>query len=228
MIKEAGKMVHRLQTFVLILLALFCGACSPTAGSFSGKVVGVADGDTIDVMHDGQAETIRLWGVDCPEKAQAFGSQAKKVTSGAVFGRIVAVENKTVDRYGRTVGEVTFDNEQSLNRFLVENGSCWWYEKYAPDDKELKNLEIAARLKRLGLWRDSNPVPPWVFRRGGSGESQSGGTEAEASIVGNRSSKVYHLPGCPGYNAMKEENKVFFQNEKEAQQAGFRKARNCD
>ena len=104
MLNTAGIIKQCHQTYVLFLLATFCWNCSLLAESFSGKVVGVADGDTIDVMHDGRAETIRLWGIDCPEKAQAFGGYAKQVISKAVFGQIVTVANRNTDRYGRTVG----------------------------------------------------------------------------------------------------------------------------
>lgn len=36
------------------------------------------DGDSIRVMHEGQAEQIRLFGIDCPEKRQPFGTRAKE------------------------------------------------------------------------------------------------------------------------------------------------------
>jgi len=47
--------------------------------TWMGKVVGVSDGDTITVTHDGKGEKIRLYGIDCPEKRQAFGKRAKLI-----------------------------------------------------------------------------------------------------------------------------------------------------
>lgn len=48
-----------------------------------------------------------------------------------------------------------------------------------------------------------------------------------AKVHGNSNSKIYHLPNCPSYNAMKPQNRVGFANEAEAQAAGYRKAKNC-
>jgi micrococcal nuclease len=91
----------RSRTFVLFLAVWFL--ISPaTASAWSGKVVGVTDGDTITVLHDRQPEKIRLWGVDCPEKGQDFGTKAKQATSIMVFAKVVEVEPMTIDRYGRT------------------------------------------------------------------------------------------------------------------------------
>jgi endonuclease YncB( thermonuclease family) len=69
-----------------------------TAASWSGKVIGVIDGDSITVLHDGKGEQIRLWGIDCPEKHQDFGSRAKNATSVLVFAKVVEVEPVTTDR----------------------------------------------------------------------------------------------------------------------------------
>ena len=56
------------------------------ADDFSGRVVGISDGDTISVMHGGRAEKIRLYGINAPEKGQAFGNRAKQFVSAMVFG----------------------------------------------------------------------------------------------------------------------------------------------
>ncbi len=64
-------------------------------------MVGVADGDTITVMHNGKGERIRLHGIDCPEKRQAFGNRAKQFTSKLVFGKTITVQLVDRDRYGR-------------------------------------------------------------------------------------------------------------------------------
>jgi micrococcal nuclease len=50
--------------------------------AFTGPVIGIIDGDTIDVLHNGQSERIRLNGIDCPEKGQGYGKKAKQFTSG--------------------------------------------------------------------------------------------------------------------------------------------------
>jgi endonuclease YncB( thermonuclease family) len=135
---------------------------------FTGKVVGVADGDTISVMHGGKAERIRLYGIDCPEKAQAFGTKTKQFTAALVFGQDVTIKPKSRDRYGRTVGEVLLADGRNVNQELVKAGLAWWYERYAANDTTLQELEAAARAAKAGLWADlgtaAPPVPPWVWR----------------------------------------------------------------
>ncbi len=92
------------------VLLLFASALwllsAALAADFTGRVVGVADGDTITVLHKGKGERIRLHGIDCPEKRQAFGKRAKQFTSTLVSGKTVTVHVLDRDRYGRTVGEV--------------------------------------------------------------------------------------------------------------------------
>jgi endonuclease YncB( thermonuclease family) len=127
-------------------------------------VVGVADGDTIEVMHLGRAQKIRLAGIDCPERKQAFGTRAKQFTADMVFGKVVTVKIQTIDQYGRTVGEVILPDGKSLNRELVKAGFAWWYRQYS-NDETLGELEEEARSARVGLWADSNPVPPWEYRK---------------------------------------------------------------
>jgi micrococcal nuclease len=78
-----------------LLAALFGCILFPAlllAADFTGRVVGISDGDTISVLHDGRAEKIRLNGIDCPEKWQAFGQQAKQFTSSLTFGKDVTVK----------------------------------------------------------------------------------------------------------------------------------------
>ena len=131
---------------------------------FTGKVVEVTDGDTISVMHNGKAEKVRLSGIDCPEKSQAFGQRAKQFTSELVFGKDVTVTVHDTDKYGRTIGEVKLLDGRVLSQELVKAGLAWWYRKYAPGDTTLERLETEARNAKQGLWVDPNPIPPWEWR----------------------------------------------------------------
>jgi endonuclease YncB( thermonuclease family) len=133
--------------------------------TFTGKVVGVADGDTISVMRGGRAVKVRLHGIDCPEKKQPFGTQAKQFSSDLAFGEEVEVQIQSFDRYGRVVGEVILPDGTSLNQELVRAGFAWWFRKYAPNDPILKELESVARAAKRGLWNDCCPLPPWEWRQ---------------------------------------------------------------
>lgn len=133
---------------------------------FEAKVVRILDGDTVEVLRDGRSERIRLNGIDCPEKAQAFGYKAKEFTSKLCFAKIVRVQDHGKDRYGRTIGELILADGRDVNHELVAAGMAWWYRKYAPNDMVLKDLEETAQKEKRGLWVDITPTAPWDFRHG--------------------------------------------------------------
>jgi endonuclease YncB( thermonuclease family) len=134
-------------------------------GTFTGTVVGLSDGDTLDVLRDGKAVRIRLHGIDTPEKAQAFGTRARQFSSDLAFQQTVTVRVQDTDRYGRLVGEVLLPDGRSLNQELVRAGLAWWSRQYAPHDTTLAQLEAEARAAKRGLWADAAPVPPWAWRK---------------------------------------------------------------
>jgi micrococcal nuclease len=133
----------------LLLLLVTFPATAETV--YQGKVVKIADGDTLTILVDNQQLKIRLSDIDTPERKLAFGKQA----------RVVQV---TTDRYGRIVGRVYF-GDLDVNRELVAQGFAWVYRKYS-NDAELLRLEAEAKQKGLGLWADPDPIPPWEWRRG--------------------------------------------------------------
>ena len=129
-------------------------------------VVGISDGDTITVLHGGKGEKIRLFGIDTPEKGQAFGNKAKQFTSKMAYGKTVEVKTKDIDRYGRTVALIDV-NGQSLNEELIKNGFAWVYRKYCVESfcEDWLNFEAIARYGKIGIWSESNPIPPWEYRK---------------------------------------------------------------
>ncbi len=100
---------------------------------FIGKVVGVMDGDTIEVLHNGQAERIRLNGIDCPEKGQPFGKKAKQFTLSLVFGKEVTIKPYKRDRHSRMVADVFLADKTNVSYAVVKAGFAWWYRKYSKD-----------------------------------------------------------------------------------------------
>lgn len=132
---------------------------------FSGHVVSILDGDTIEVLHNQYPERIRLSGIDCPEKRQAFGQKAKQAASALIFGKEVTLHTHGKDKYGRTIADVVLSDDTNVNHTLVKDGWCWWYRKYSPGDTVLEGLETEAREAKKGLWVDPQPVPPWEWRK---------------------------------------------------------------
>ncbi len=152
---------------LLITVLMLFSLVQPCEGQqiFSGQVVGVTDGDTIKVLHDGTISKIRLANIDAPEHNQAFGQAAKQFTSNFAFGKFVQVADEGNDRYGRVIGEVAVLNTPlDLNHALVAYGLAWVYRKYCHDGS-FYSLESSARSQHIGLWSDPNPQAPWNFRK---------------------------------------------------------------
>lgn len=148
----------------ILLLALHAHA-----DALTGKVVGVADGDTITVLDDTNTQhKIRLSGINAPEKKQPFGQRSKQSLSDLVFSKTVTVETNKVDKYKRNVGKVLVDGVDA-NLVQVQRGFAWHYKAYereqsAIDRKVYADAENEAKAVRRGLWADSEPVPPWEYR----------------------------------------------------------------
>lgn len=156
---------RRPLTWFPLWLVVLGGCPAPSPDGYSARVVGVADGDTIEVAHSGQSWRIRLHGIDCPERRQDFGEVARRFTADLAFGQTVQVRPIDRDRYGRVVAVVVLADGRVLNHELVRAGLAWWYRRYAPNDRALAALERAARRRRVGLWSRPEPVPPWEWRQ---------------------------------------------------------------
>ncbi len=159
------------NTRMALFCALIVGISTATlADTLIGKVVGVSDGDTITVLDGQQVQhKVRLMGIDCPEKAQPFGQNAKQSLSDLVFGRSVNVEWQKLDRYERIVGKVLVSG-QDANLEQVRRGLAWHYKKYEREQEPLdratySQAEIEARMSNRGLWSDPTPIPPWDWRK---------------------------------------------------------------
>ena len=145
--------------FACALLAF----CSAAWADFSGSVVDVIDGDTIDVLVENRPVRVRLAQIDAPERAQAFGTRSRQALSAMVFRQAVTVAEAGPDRYGRTLGTV-FVAGVNVNAAMIDQGMAWAYRQYVTD-RSLIQLEAQARAARRGLWADPAPVEPWLFRR---------------------------------------------------------------
>ena len=160
-----------MPALVRLILVLFVLAVTSCAESHAdnvivGKVVAVADGDTITVLEKRTQYRIRLYGIDAPERGQDFGNRARQFVAAMVFGKQVRVVKHDVDRYGRIVG-IVYVGDLCVNEELVRNGLAWVYRYYCkiPVCRDWLALESQARAGKGGLWSHPDPVPPWEFRR---------------------------------------------------------------
>ena len=172
-LRHVGLMPQKPWIYVFAICVLLWLATSAAQQSkiLNGTVVRVADGDTffVDTGHGAWIE-IRLYGVDCPERAwedrwpaQPWSDQAKQFIISKALNQKVSIRLTGERTHGRDVGEA-FVNGQSLSRELLRAGLAWWNKKFARYDQDLERLETQAKAARLGIWSTPNPIPPWRHR----------------------------------------------------------------
>jgi micrococcal nuclease len=175
---------------ITILLAAATAAHAQSQNTITGKVIGIADGDTVTVLQNDRTQyKIRLYGIDCPESHQDFGTKAKQFVSDLIFKKDVTVIQKDMDRK-RVVG-VIYLGAICINEEIIKAGFAWVYTQYCKDPmcRDWLILEKEAKESRIGLWSHPDPVPPWEFRRGARKASSD---TAEGLIYhGNVRSKVF-------------------------------------
>lgn len=158
-------MLRRATLVLILLLAWPPGAQAQPQPVLDGVVVGVTDGDTVDVRLDSGMARIRMHAIDAPERGQAHGQAAKEALSALVFGKAVQVEPFEQDRYDRLVARLWL-GDLDVNAEMIKRGVAWVYRRYA-DDPAYCAYEKAARDLRRGLWSPAQPsaIAPWEWRR---------------------------------------------------------------
>jgi endonuclease YncB( thermonuclease family) len=169
---------------LIITLCLTLVPVSTWAITLEGKVVKVADGDTITIAEDsGKKHRIRLGGIDAPEKDQPYGKESTQSLLELTSGKIVVIEYEKRDRYKRIVGKVLVDPPgevfcmaldcvKKIDAGLeqIKRGLAWHYKKYqgeqsVEDRGAYGEAEVEAKVNGLGLWKDDKPMAPWEWRR---------------------------------------------------------------
>jgi micrococcal nuclease len=151
----------------LLVAALIASVPALAANAFTGRVIRVADGDTLTIEAANRVVKVRLFGVDAPESGQEDGDAARWFTANAALDRTVTVIERDFDRYGRMVADIVLPDGRALNRELVKAGRARWYPRYAPNEADLQNLETEAREHRRGIWANAQQVAPWEWRKSG-------------------------------------------------------------
>lgn len=137
---------------------------SPASASAQFLVVGIADGDTLTALSASRERVkCRLYGIDAPEKKQAFGQASKLSLSELSFGRTAQIDIVGRDRYGRAICKIAVAG-LDVNKEQIARGMAWMYRRYA-SDRSYSDAELQAQTRRVGIWRDTQPVAPWEFRR---------------------------------------------------------------
>ena len=156
-----------MKKIIFLLLIVFSIIVRLHSAEIAGRVVGITDGDTVTVIEQDHGKinrfTVRLYGIDAPEKRQEFGEKAREYLSKLIFTKPVRVHFREIDRYGRIVGRV-YDGGKEINVQMISAGMAWHYRQYSAD-KEYSDAETKARELKAGLWSSPVPVPPWQWRK---------------------------------------------------------------
>ncbi len=147
----------------LIMLFLLSSSVLWANEMISGKVVTVIDGNTLKVYaSDNETYKILLYGIDSPELTQEYGDKAKRTLEKLILDKSVSIEIQGKDRWGNRLGIVLIDGEDPREK-LLEEGLAWTSEKNPMEQFEL--IRVKAQEKGKGLWKETDPTPPWTYRR---------------------------------------------------------------
>ena len=222
----AGNKHTPAQVFALVLLCLLALAgaagAAPTAEqqAATGKVAKCFDGDTLKLT---DRRTVRLAGIDAPEmdhgkqKPQYYAREAMDQLSRLAQGkevRLVAVDAKGKDHYGRIVADVILPDGHSLSDTMVRNGAAFVYphsELNAHFQERLRKLQHEAIAARRGMWAHILTLPA-----------------AKKTYLGNRESMRFFPTDCAEVQHIKPRNRVFFGTLMDAFMAGYAPARPCN
>jgi endonuclease YncB( thermonuclease family) len=188
-----------------LLVVFFLLSITVFTQTITGNVSYVSDGDTLHLVSNGEKYKIRFYGVDSPESSQDYGLESKEFVMKRVSGKTVKVQVMDTDRYGRKVGKIYYGSGKYLNEEVVRAGYAWHYRQYAPNDSDIKQAEATARSSKIGLWKSSNPTPPWEYRSAKRSPEQPQAGNSVASSKNNienvvyitKSGKKYHRQNCP-------------------------------
>ena len=147
-----------MKIFIYIIL-LFIQSINET---HTCKVVRVIDGDTIVVLFGKKQERIRLLDIDAPEKGQDFSEKSRLFLSEMISGKLVTVEFKERDIYGRILAFI-YVNDINVNAEMVRSGLAWKYR--FSKNKEFEKLQDEAKAKKLNIFSVKNPVEPYLYRK---------------------------------------------------------------
>lgn len=173
------------QIYMGLLIGLaWAMAC---AEDLRGKVVHVHDGDTVTLEDaQGQRHQVRLATIDAPEIGQAFGQASRKHLSHMAIGRQARVTDLRTDVHGRKLGKLMLrppqcakcDFTRDAGLAQLEAGFAWWYREFKQeqtlsDQGYYEYAEFDAKSRRMGLWLDDRPVPPWEWRKQNKVQAQA-------------------------------------------------------
>lgn len=218
--------------FLVLLLIGNPSSCAEVSGrqdSFSGVLIKVLDGDSFVVQNGTEKRAVRLYGIDAPEWDQNYGRKARAHVLTYLHQPVQCRVVDGKDRYGRDLCLV-YVGGKLLNEELIEEGFAWWWRRNCKQQicSRWEELQKEASRKKVGLWKEANPEPPWEYRQRRMGRPAKGSQTSSPEFAryrGNISSRVFHGQGCP--HARCSQCLETFSSRTEAVQKGFKPCGIC-
>ncbi len=157
-------MIIRFKPLALFVVCLlFSHTLFAADSTAAATVIHVWDGDSLVISSPSGPLQIRLYGIDAPEKEQAYADESRHFLQSLLLNQEVYIEAITHDNYQRIIAKVML-RKQDIAELLLTRGLAWAYRYYSPPQHYL-DAEQNARRQHLGLWQDEAPTPPWQWRQ---------------------------------------------------------------
>ena len=224
----------RIKIFFTVAFMLL--ATKVSALSVTGTLVSVHQGDIFTIKStssDARLYKIRLAGIDTPEPKQPFGLKAKEFTEAEIIALEIQVEYTSTDFYGRLIGSVLLPQGKILNEELLRKGLAWHYRVTPLPSTSYERLQYEAWEKKLGLWVEPSPIPPWQYRRDKvvltppvKENQMDYDLILNYGIIGDQNRKIYWWPACKDYPEENKKNLIFGYKQL-AEDMGYRSSSGC-
>ena len=124
------------------------------------------DGDTLRVSGPSYSGVIRIWGIDAPERGQAWFIQSLEALTQHLQNIELLLIPITWDRYNRLIAKLLMHQYEDVGLRMILDGHAWHENLHAPHANDYRSAHVAARTAKIGLWSLPSPhIPPWIFRR---------------------------------------------------------------
>jgi len=125
---------------------------SPKSDFQTHDVSKIIDGDTVRLQNN---QTLRLLGINTPEKNELYYQEARDFLVQRIQNRTVRIETFGSGKYGRTLAYIFFDGQNVNAGILLEGLATLYYYDKDRYYESLKEAEEFARLNEKGLWEKS-------------------------------------------------------------------------
>jgi len=169
--KSIGSIIKSPITFILIVLILIfillISSKAAEASSMPGvkQILKVVDGNILKVSTvDDDTFNVYLKGVDAPELGQDYANEALSYLKKLVKDKNIVIEYSGKDRWGNRLVNVTTKSGKSINEMMIHNG-YGWVDRFFVSQTNLIELQEIAKANNIGLWKQDNPLEPWIYYR---------------------------------------------------------------